>query len=70
MVGWIGKGMDELKKFVDTHSHIVFGADDGALSLKEAIDLLKLDRDEGAYADAVCFGNAVKLLGALSPEPR
>ena len=44
------KGMVELRKFVDTHSHIVFGADDGAQSLKEAIDLLKLDQDEGAYA--------------------
>ena len=39
-----------LKKFVDTHSHIVFGADDGAESLKEALELLKADRDEGAYA--------------------
>ena len=44
------KGMDELRKFVDTHSHIVFGADDGAQSLTEAIELLKLDRDEGTYA--------------------
>ena len=94
------KGMVELRKFVDTHSHIVFGADDGAQSLKEAIDLLNLARwmakerlisfigsdmhgtrpgkhkprlKEGIqwlyentdeeYADAVCFGNAAKLLG-------
>ena len=39
-----------LKKFIDIHSHIIFGADDGAESLSEAIALLKLDRDEGAYA--------------------
>ena len=42
--------MAELKRFIDIHSHIVFGADDGAQSLKEAIWLLKQDRDEGAYA--------------------
>ena len=37
-------------RFIDIHSHIIFGADDGAESLKEAIELLKLDREEGAYA--------------------
>ena len=42
--------MPERKPFVDTHSHIVFGADDGAQDLREAIELLKLDRDEGAAA--------------------
>ena len=42
--------MAELKKFIDIHSHIVFGADDGAESLGEAIALLKMDRDEGACA--------------------
>ena len=42
--------MEEIKRFIDTHSHIVFGADDGAQSLREAIDLLKLDREEGAFA--------------------
>ena len=39
-----------MKKFIDIHSHIIFGADDGAQSLTEAVELLKLDRDEGAYA--------------------
>ena len=38
------------KKFIDIHSHIIFGADDGAGSLDEAVALLKLDREEGAYA--------------------
>lgn len=38
------------KRFIDIHSHIVFGADDGAESLKEALWLLKQDRDEGASA--------------------
>ena len=38
------------KHFTDIHSHIIFGADDGAGSLAEAIELLKLDRDEGAEA--------------------
>lgn len=38
------------KRYIDIHSHIIFGADDGAGSLDEAIELLKLDRDEGAYA--------------------
>ena len=42
--------MDERKMFVDIHSHIIFGADDGASSLQEAIELLKLDREEGAAA--------------------
>lgn len=42
--------MPELKRFIDIHSHIVFGADDGAQSLWEAMQLLKLDRDEGAFA--------------------
>ena len=42
--------MPELKPFIDIHSHIIFGADDGAESLTEAIELLKLDRDEGAKA--------------------
>ena len=42
--------MAENKKFIDIHSHIIFGADDGAGSLDEAIGLLKLDREEGAYA--------------------
>ena len=41
--------MDE-KPFIDIHSHIIFGADDGAGSMKEAIELLKLDREEGARA--------------------
>ena len=42
--------MPEPKRLIDIHSHIIFGADDGAQSLDEAIELLKLDRDEGAYA--------------------
>ena len=42
--------MAELKRFIDIHSHIIFGADDGSESLKESIELLKLDRDEGAFA--------------------
>ena len=42
--------MEERKRFADIHSHIIFGADDGAQSLTEAVELLKLDRDEGAYA--------------------
>ena len=42
--------MPELKRFIDIHSHIVFGADDGAQSLSEAVEMLKLDRDEGAVA--------------------
>ena len=42
--------MGEMKKFIDIHSHIIFGADDGAENLAEAVELLKLDREEGAYA--------------------
>ena len=42
--------MSEPKRFIDIHSHIIFGADDGVRSLDEAIELLKLDREEGAYA--------------------
>ena len=39
--------MKERNGTVDIHSHIVFGVDDGAQSLKEALDLLRLDREEG-----------------------
>ena len=42
--------MAETGRFIDIHSHIVFGADDGAASLDEAAAILKMDRDEGAYA--------------------
>ncbi len=42
--------MDEIMKFVDIHSHVVFGADDGVGSLTEAVEMLKLDRAEGAAA--------------------
>ena len=42
--------MAEKRPFIDIHSHIIFGADDGAQSLKEAVELLKLDREEGAVA--------------------
>lgn len=42
--------MDEIRKFADIHSHIIFGADDGAQSLSQAVELLKLDREEGARA--------------------
>lgn len=42
--------MTEGRRFIDLHSHIVFGADDGADSLRKALDMLKLDRDEGAFA--------------------
>ena len=45
-----GCAVAENRRFIDIHSHIVYGADDGAESLDEAIALLKLDRDEGAYA--------------------
>ena len=40
----------EKKPFIDIHSHIIFGADDGAQSLTEAVELLELDREEGAVA--------------------
>ena len=40
----------KIRPFVDIHSHIIFGADDGASSLTEAVELLKLDREEGAVA--------------------
>ena len=42
--------MNENRRYIDIHSHVIFGADDGAQSLDEAVALLKLDRDEGAYA--------------------
>ncbi len=38
------------RQFVDIHSHIIFGADDGAGTLDEAVELLKRDRREGAVA--------------------
>ena len=40
----------EKKRFIDIHSHIIFGADDGVSSLGEAVKVLKQDRDEGATA--------------------
>ena len=39
-----------MRRLIDIHSHIIFGADDGAESLDEAVEMLKLDRDEGAAA--------------------
>ena len=42
--------MTERKRFIDIHSHIIFGADDGSESMTESIALLKRDRDEGACA--------------------
>ena len=42
--------MTERKRFIDIHSHIIFGADDGSGSMGESIELLKMDRDEGATA--------------------
>lgn len=42
--------LSEHKRFTDIHSHIVFGTDDGDESLTEGLELLKLDRDEGARA--------------------
>lgn len=35
---------------IDIHSHILFGVDDGSVSLDESIELLKLAREEGASA--------------------
>ena len=40
----------EERRFVDIHSHIIYGADDGAGNMTEAIGLLKMDREEGACA--------------------
>lgn len=42
--------MREQKQFVDINSHIVFGADDGAETLDEALEMLRRDREEGAAA--------------------
>ena len=42
--------MNDVRQFVDIHSHVVFGADDGAGTLDEAIELMKRDRAEGAVA--------------------
>ena len=38
------------RQFVDINSHIIFGADDGAGTLDEALAMLRLDRGEGAVA--------------------
>ena len=37
-------------RFIDIHSHIIYGADDGAQSMTEAIRMLQADRDQGAVA--------------------
>ena len=42
--------MEERYRFIDIHSHIICGADDGAGSIWEAVKLLELDREEGARA--------------------
>ena len=42
--------MEEKYQFIDIHSHIIYGADDGAGSLGEAVRLLELDQEEGAAA--------------------
>ena len=35
------------REIADIHSHIVFGVDDGAQTMEEALELLKLDWEEG-----------------------
>ena len=40
----------EKHSFIDIHSHIIYGADDGAQSMTEAIRMLQADRDQGAVA--------------------
>lgn len=42
--------MSDIRQYVDIHSHIIFGADDGAGTLDEAVELLRRDREEGAVA--------------------
>ena len=42
--------MTEVIQFIDIHSHIIYGADDGAESMTEAIRMLQADRDQGAAA--------------------
>ena len=42
--------MTEVIPFIDIHSHIIYGADDGAESMTEAIRMLQADRDQGAAA--------------------
>ena len=56
--------MTDRRKFIDIHSHIVYGADDGAQSLDEAIELLKLDREEGAYAVFATHHYGIENVGA------
>ena len=56
--------MTENRRFIDAHSHIVYGADDGAESLDEAIELLKLDRAEGAYAVFATHHYGIENVGA------
>ena len=45
-----GAEMTEVIPFIDIHSHIIYGADDGAQSMTEAIRMLQADRDQGAVA--------------------
>ena len=42
--------MDYRNHVVDIHSHVIFRVDDGAGSLEEAEELLRLDREEGVDA--------------------
>lgn len=42
--------MDKIYPFIDIHSHIIFGADDGAMSSLEAVRMLQRDQEEGAVA--------------------
>ena len=43
----VGSGMLYRENAVDIHSHVLVGLDDGARSMEEAVDLLKLDWEEG-----------------------
>lgn len=52
------------RRFIDIHSHIVFGADDGVESMDEAIGMLKLDRDEGARAVFATHHYGIENVGA------
>ena len=43
-----GKQLEEKKKMIDIHSHIIFGVDDGAKNENDTRDLLEESYNQGA----------------------
>ena len=64
--------------YADTHSHALYGIDDGARSIDESLKMLEIAHSEGVhylyehcpgdYVDALVHGNAHRMLAGKRVE--